>query len=259
MLWWTVSPTIDLNADLGESFGTWRSGEDEALMPQLSSANVACGFHAGDPLTIGRTVALARKHGVQVGAHPGFPDRVGFGRRDLAATPDEVYADVLYQLGALSAFLRAQGTRLHHVKAHGALYLKLHAEAPLAEAVAGAVRDFDATLPLVLLAGAGGAEAARVAHKLGLRVVLEAFPDRAYVAGGQLAPRSRRGAVLRDPEVIAARAVQMAAGSVTTLEGNTVALNVQTLCLHGDHERAVDNARAVRRALSAAGVRVEAF
>lgn len=255
-----MAPIIDLNADLGESFGLWSLGQDAQLMPELSSANVACGFHAGDPATLHKTVALALKNDVQVGAHPGFSDRVGFGRRDLAASPGEIYTDVLYQLGALEAFLRPHGRRLHHVKAHGALYLKMHADAPTTEAVAQAVRDFDVTLPLVVLAGPGGTEAAATARELGLTAVLEAFPDRAYLESGGLAPRSLAGAVLHDPEVVAARAVQLAAqGRIETLSGGAVELAAQTLCLHGDTPHAVQAARAVRRALGAAGVRIEAF
>jgi len=249
---------VDLNADVGESFGAWKMGGDERLFPYLSSANLACGFHAGDPLTVAHTVQLARRHGVAVGAHPGFPDRVGFGRRDLAASPEEVYADVRYQLGALEAFLRPG--RLHHAKAHGALYLKMLRDPPTAAAVARAVRDFDAGLPLVVLGGPGGALMQAAAQEEGVRAVSEAFPDRAYLADGRLAPRGVAGALIPDPELAAARAVRMVLeGRVGALTGGTVRVQAETLCVHGDAPNAVETARAVRGALEAAGVRVRPF
>jgi 5-oxoprolinase (ATP-hydrolysing) subunit A len=255
-----MAPPIDLNADAGESFGAWRLGRDDELLPQLSSVNLACGFHAGDALTMQRSVALALAHGVAVGAHPGFRDLAGFGRRDLAVSPSELYAEVLYQLGALSAFVRVQGGTLHHVKAHGALYLKMLDEPRIAEAVAGAVAAFDAALPLVTLAGPAGEAAAAAAARAGLRVVREAFPDRAYLEGGRLAPRTLAGAVIHDPAVIAARALTLAVeGTLTTLEGTPLTLTAQTLCLHGDTPHAAAAARAVREALSAAGVTIAAF
>jgi len=254
-----IMPTIDLNADAGESFGAWQLGDDDALVPQLSSVNLACGFHAGDSLTMRRGVALARKHGVAVGAHPGFDDLPGFGRRELAASPDEVYADVLYQVGALAAFLRAQGGALHHVKAHGALYLKMLRDAPTAAAVAAAVRDFDPELPLVVLAGPGGELMAAQALEVGLRVVTEAFPDRSYGDDGRLAPRSTLDAVIHDPQRIAARALEMASGTLTARSGRRIPVSAGTLCLHGDTPHAAAAARAVRETLAAAGVGVRAF
>ncbi len=252
--------TIDLNADAGESFGAWRLGRDGALMPQLTSVNLACGFHAGDAGTMRRSVALALKHGVASGAHPGFPDLLGFGRRDVTASPDEVYADTLYQLGALSAFLRPHGRALHHVKAHGALYLKMLVDVPTAAAVAAAVKDFDPTLPLVVLAGTGGEQMAAVAREAGLRAVLEAFPDRGYLDDGRLAPRSQPGAVVHDPQGVAARALQMARdGTVISLSGKRLELNAETLCLHGDEPNAPASAQAVRTALAGAGIDVRTF
>lgn len=207
-----------------------------------------------------------------VGAHPGYPDLVGFGWRELGATPDDVYADVLYQLGALTAFLRSLNTakslhaaklhpaKLHHVKAHGALYLKMLRDAPTAEAVVVAVRDFDADVPLVVLAGPGGALMAEAAAAAGVGVVLEAFPDRAYLDDGRLAPRSVKDAVLHDPARIAARALEMAqGGGVVSLSGKRIPLAVQTLCLHGDTPHAAAAARAVRAALTSAGIAVRAF
>lgn len=255
-----MNRTIDLNADIGESLGAWTLGSDTTLMPLLSSANLACGFHAGDPRTMRRSVKLALAHGVAIGAHPGFPDLGGFGRRDLAATPEEVYTDVLYQIGALNAFVQAAGTTLHHVKPHGALYLRMLHDRAVAEAVSRAVFDSGPGSPLVGLAGPGGELMRRAAEKVGIRIVLEAFPDRAYEADGRLAPRNLTGAVLHDPEEIAQRALQMAqAGTVTALTGETVPLDAQTLCLHGDNPGATSAALAVRSALSAAGIEVRAF
>lgn len=251
---------IDLNADAGESFGAWQLGSDAELLPQLSSVNLACGFHAGDPLTMQRSVALASEYGVAVGAHPGFSDLAGFGRRDLAASADDLYADVLYQTGALAAFLQPFGRNLHHVKPHGALYLKMLTDGPTAEAVVRAVRDFDPELPLVGLAGPGGKMLVATAERLGVRVVLEAFPDRGYTDGGHLAPRAAPGALITDPDEVAARALALARdGEVETLSGRRLNLAAETLCLHGDAPHAPAAAKAVRRALRAAGIAVRAF
>ena len=250
-------PFIDINADAGESFGPWKMGRDEELFPVLSSVNLASGFHAGDPLTMQRSIALAAEHGVAVGAHPGFPDRVGFGRRDLAVTPEQAYADVLYQIGALHGFLRVAGLALHHVKPHGALYLQMLRNEATARAVARAVRDYDPELPLVLLAGTTMEEAARAE---GVRYVREAFPDRAYLSDGRLAPRSMEGALVRDPERAAERAVRMVLeGRVEALDGGEVEVQAETLCVHGDNPEAVEIARAVRSALEGVGVEVRPF
>lgn len=251
---------IDLNADAGESFGAWNVGHDDRLMPLLSSVNLACGFHAGDAGTMQRSVALAAEHGVAIGAHPGFPDLLGFGRRELAASPDEVYADTLYQLGALSAFLRPHQKRLHHVKPHGALYLKMLVHTPTAAAVAAAVKDFDTTLPLVVLAGLGGEQVAEIVREAGLRAVLEAFPDRGYGDDGRLASRAEPGAVVYDPLEVARRALLMAqSGVVTSLSGKQLEITAETLCLHGDAPNAPATARAVRSALAEAEIGVQTF
>jgi UPF0271 protein len=251
---------IDLNADAGESFGRWQLGDDRALFSELTSVNLACGFHAGDPLTIQRTVQLAGQAGVALGAHPSFPDLAGFGRRDMALSSNELYASVIYQLGALAAFLRLEGLSLHHVKPHGALYLQMARNAETARVVAASVKDFDTTLPLVILAGAGGTVMAEQAHAVGTPVVLEAFPDRAYLASGHLAPRTLPGSVLHDPEQIAARALQMVCdGRIDTLDGGEISLNPQTLCIHGDNPQALANAQTVRTALEAAGVTLRPF
>ncbi len=249
--------TIDLNADAGESFGPWKMGHDEELFGVISSVNLAAGFHAGDPLTIQRSMALAIENGVAVGAHPGFPDKVGFGRRDLAVTPEQVYADVIYQVGALAGFLRLRGARLHHVKPHGALYLQMLRNDETARAVAQAVTDYDPELPLVLLPNTPMEEAAR---SLGVRYVAEAFPDRAYLADGRLAPRSMEGALVRDPERTAERALQMVVeGRVEALDGGTVEVRADTLCVHGDNPEAVAIARAVRSALEVHGVKIQSY
>ena len=252
--------TIDINADAGESYGLWRMGADEELFPSLTSVNVACGFHAGDPVVMRRTVELARANGVAVGAHPGFPDTGGFGRRDLAMTGDELYAAVLYQLGALEAFLRPAGVRLHHVKPHGALHHRIVRDEAASDAVARAVRDFDPEVPFVVLAGPAGAGMRRSAQRHGLRSVLEAFPDRAYLADGRLAPRGTEGAIVTDPGAVASRAVRMVTqGEVVATDAAVTALEVDTLCIHGDNPGSHEIARAVHEALTAAGVDVTAF
>ncbi len=248
---------IDLNADAGESFGRWKLGQDERLFPLLTSVNLATGFHAGDPLTIRDAVRLAKSHGVAVGAHPGFPDLVGFGRRDMAVTPDQAYADVLYQIGALSAFLRLAGLPLHHVKPHGALYLRMLKDKPLAKAVAQAIKDYDPEVPLVLL---GGTLMEEAAQEVGVRYVREAFPDRAYLSDGRLAPRSMAGALIRDPKAAAERAVAMVLEQeIDALDGGKVRIEAETLCIHGDNPEAVEIARAVREALTEAGVELKTY
>lgn len=251
---------IDLNADAGESFGPWRMGTDEALFASLTSVNVACGFHAGDPSTIRRTIELAVANDLAVGAHPGFPDRVGFGRRDLRVAADELHDDVLYQLGALEAFLRPFGRTLHHVKPHGAMHHLLVRDADAADAAARAIASFDRSVPYVVLAGPAGAVMRRAAEANGLSVVLEAFPDRGYLADGRLAPRGEPEAMIQHPDEVARRAVAMVAhGEIAALDGGTVPIEAQTLCIHGDTPGAAATASAVHRALRDAGVDVAAF
>ena len=250
---------IDLNADAGESYGPWRMGDDEALMPHLSSVNVACGAHAGDPTTMQRTIRLAAEHGVSVGAHPGFADREGFGRRDVALTPEELHTLILTQLGSLEALLRAEGRTMRHVKPHGALHHRMVNDAEAAEVVTTAIAAFDATLTFFALAGPAGEGMAHAASSRGLSVVLEAFPDRGYLTDGRLAPRGVEGALVKDPEVMAARAVRIAThGEVDTLDGGVLSLEAQTLCLHGDGPHASAAARAIRVALTEAGVTIRA-
>lgn len=251
---------VDLNADAGESFGPWTMGRDSELFDHLTSVNLACGFHAGDPLTMHRAVQLARERGVAVGAHPGFPDRVGFGRRDMAASPDEVYADVLYQVGALHGMLKLHEMTLHHVKPHGALYLKMMRDPDTARSVAQAVKDYGEGVPLVVLGGAGGDAMTEAAGKVGIEMVLEAFPDRAYLQNGHLAPRRLKDAVIHDPTRVAERAVAMVTkGEVEALDGGTVRITAQTLCIHGDNLESPETAQAVREALQRVGVEVVPF
>ncbi len=246
--------SVDLNADMGEGFGAYRKGDDAGLMGTVTSANIACGFHAGDPHVMHRTVELCAEHGVAAGAHPGYADLLGFGRRPVEAAPDEVYDWVLYQVGALDAFLRARGLRLQHVKPHGALYNRAAGDPDLARAVARAVRDYD---PDLILLGLAGSELERAARQLGVRVAREAFLDRAYRPDATLVPRSVPGAVLTDPEDVATRAVRMVTrGTVDTIDGGEIEVQAESFCVHGDSPGAVELARAVRSALEAAGVRV---
>ena len=245
---------MDLNADLGESFGRWTLGDDARLVTHLTSANVACGFHAGDFLVMERTVALCRRAGVAVGAQPGYPDLLGFGRRAMAFDPDEVESMVRYQIGALEAFCRAHEVELHHVKPHGALYNQAAADPGLASAIARATARFSRTLPLYGLASSEAMASA--AADAGLRFIPEAFADRRYLADGSLQPRSERGAVHTDPAAAAAQAVSIAAGAVTAVDGARVDLRAETICCHGDTPGAVEIAAAVRAALVAAGVEV---
>lgn len=253
---------IDLNADAGESFGAWTLGDDAALFPLLSSVNVACGFHAGDPLTIRNTLTLTGASGLSVGAHPGYADLPGFGRRFLDASPDEVYADVLYQVSALGGMCRAAGQPLSHVKAHGALSTRAWTHAPTARAIAQATRDYDPLLPLVVLPATLLETEARA---LGVPVVLETFPERAYLQDGRLAPRSLPGSSIHDPAEAARRAVMMVLeGRIEAIDGGhfefaATGSGVDTLCIHGDNPNAVAIARAVRTALEAAGVEIRAF
>jgi 5-oxoprolinase (ATP-hydrolysing) subunit A len=248
---------IDLNSDVGESFGAWTMGDDEALMPLVSSASVACGFHAGDPATIRRTCAAAALAGVRVGAHVGYRDLAGFGRRFLDVAPSDLTDDVVYQIGALQALARAAGTAVRYVKPHGALYNAIVGHPGQARAVVQAVAAVDDALPIVALPGSVVAEEARAA---GLRVVTEAFADRAYLPDGTLVPRSRPGAVLHDPATVAARVRGMVIDrSVTSVDGEVVGIDVDSVCVHGDTPGAVAIAAAVRSALADAGVRVASF
>ena len=249
-----MTPRVDLNCDLGESFGPWQLGNEERIFPLISSANIACGYHAGDPATMRRTVQLAKRHGVAVGAHPGLPDLEGFGRRDMGISADEAYELTLYQLGALDAFTRAEGVRLAHVKPHGALYNMAARDAALAEALASAVKAFRDDL---VLFGQPSSEHERTAVKLGVRFAAEVFADRGYRADGTLVPRRDHGAFITDPVEAAARVVAMVRERrVKAVSGEWVELRADTVCLHGDSPQALEWARTIRRALAEAGIEV---
>ena len=244
---------IDLVADLGESFGAWSMGEDEAILELLTSANVACGFHAGDPRTMDDTVAHCVARGVSVGAHPSFPDLVGFGRRQMDLTADEVRTDVIYQIGALAAFATAHGTTLTHVAPHGRLGNLVAVRPDYAAAVVDAVLAVDPSLIVLAQDGCLADEA----NRRGVRVGIVGIADRAYQADGTLVPRSQPGAVIHDVETIAARTVQIVTqGYLDAVDGSRVEVRADTVLLHGDNPAAVQNARAVRSALEAAGVTI---
>lgn len=246
--------TIDLNCDMGESFGAWTMGNDAAVMPYVTSANIACGFHAGDPSTMRKTVKNALQHGVMLGAHPGLPDLAGFGRRAMAVSPDDVYDLVVVQVGAMAAVAATQGARLHHVKAHGALYNMAASQADIAVAVAAAVRDVDANLILYALANS---VQVRVAREAGLAVAQEVFADRSYLNNGLLTPRTQPGAMITDLEQATSQVLQMVQhGTVTAQDGTSVALTADTLCLHGDQPDAVPFARHIRQTLERQGVKI---
>ena len=244
--------TIDLNSDLGESFGRWTLGSDAELMKAITSANVACGYHAGDPGVMRQTVKLAREAGVAVGAHPGLPDLAGFGRRNMAVTADEVEDMVLYQVGALAAIAAAEGVRLQHVKPHGALYNMAAKDRALADAIARAIRSLDVALVLFALPGTALEKAGLAA---GLRVAREGFADRAYDVDGSLTPRTRPGAVIHTPEEVIGRAVRMARdGVVRATNGSDIPMRVDTICTHGDTPASHELTRQLRAALEADGI-----
>jgi 5-oxoprolinase (ATP-hydrolysing) subunit A len=248
---------IDINADMGESFGAWTMGADAALLEQVTSANIACGFHAGDPRVMDATVARAAERGVTIGAHVSYPDLVGFGRRQLRVSPDELITDVLYQIGALEAFCRRHQTAVRYVKAHGALYNDLAGDERLAAALGQAVAAYDAGLSVLALAGSPAVD---VLRQQGLPVVAEGFADRGYTAAGRLVPRSQPGAVLTDPAAVAERGWRIATGApIETEDGAPIVLQVSSLCVHGDTPGAVGLARELRAVLSARTVEVAAF
>lgn len=254
-----ITPLIDLNADLGEGFGRWTLTDDEALLSVVTSANVACGFHAGDPSIMRRVCELAAERGVRIGAQVAYRDLAGFGRRSMDVPAGELADEVAYQIGALEVFARAAGSRVSYVKPHGALYNRTVHDADQAGAVVAGVRTAAGTHDLPVL-GLPGSLLLTAAEAAGLTAVPEAFADRAYTPAGTLVPRSEPGAVLHDPDAVVARAVGMATeGAVTAADGSWVALEARSLCLHGDTPGAAQLALRVREALGAAGVRVEAF
>lgn len=248
---------VDLNSDLGESFGRWVLGDDEAMLDQVTSANIACGFHAGDPTTIRRCCEGAAQRDVTIGAQVGYPDLLGFGRRFIDIDPGDLADGVTYQIGALQAMARVAGSRVAYVKPHGALYNTVVHHVDQAAAVVGAVAAYDDSLPIL---GLPGSQLLQQARDAGLDAVEEAFADRAYTPQGTLVPRGEAGAVLHDPAEVAVRAVRMATrGEVVAVDGSVVPLAARSICLHGDTAGAVAMAQATRRALEEAGVALEAF
>ena len=248
---------MDINCDMGESFGAYKLGLDEEVIKYITSANIACGYHAGDPLVMERTVSLAKDHGVSVGAHPGFPDLMGFGRRSMDATLAEIRGYVTYQIGALQAFAKAQGVRVEHVKPHGALYLMAVEDEGMSEAIVEAIASVDKDLIFVALAGSKGEKMTRIGERIGLRVAYEAFPDRAYTPEGTLVSRRQPGAVIKDPDMVAQRALMMAKeGKVVAIDGTKIVLRPETLCVHGDTPGAVNLVKKIRETLTQAGVGV---
>lgn len=249
--------TIDLNSDLGESFGPWPMGDDAAMLDVVTSANIACGFHAGDPAGILRSLKAAAERGVTVGAHIGYRDLVGFGRRNMEPTDAELTADAIYQIGALQGLAAAAGTRVAYVKPHGALYNTIAHDARQAAAVIAAIKAVDAHLPLMVLTNAPVVQQAREA---GLTVICEAFADRNYMPDGSLVSRTRQDAVLHDPAEIAQRMLRLVReGRISAIDGSDIELDAQSICVHGDTPAAVSIARQLRVDLSAAGVALTPF
>ena len=248
---------IDLNSDLGESFGRWVLGDDEAMLALVTSANVACGFHAGDPSTLRRACTLAAEHGVAVGAQVGYRDLEGFGRRFIDVAPVELADGIVYQIGALDGLCRVAGTAVRYVKPHGALYNAAVRHEAQAAAVVAAVRDYDPALPVL---GLPGSALLRAAEAAGLRAVPEFFVDRGYTPEGTLVPRSQPGALLHDPDEVTSRVLRLVRdGVVAAIDGSDVAVRAESACVHGDSPGAVDMARAVRAGLECAGVELRAF
>jgi len=246
--------TIDLNCDMGESYGAWKMGEDAAVMPYITSANIACGFHGGDPATIRKTVALAVERGVAIGAHPSLPDLQGFGRRVMKIKPQEMYDLVVYQAGAVEAFARAAGAKLHHVKCHGALYNMAATDAALSEAMVRAANDLG-----VMLYVLSNSKNFEIAKRAGIRVAGEVFADRGYSDDGTLAPRDLPGGLIEDAAQAVKQALAMIEqGYVTSLGGKRVPVAAETLCLHGDQPGAVAFAKALRQAFSEKGISIAA-
>lgn len=239
--------TVDLNCDMGESFGAWTMGDDAAILPYVSSVNIACGFHAGDPATMMKTIQLALKYNVKIGAHPGLQDLAGFGRREMQVTVREVYELMVYQIGALAACAKVHATVLYHVKPHGALYNMAARKAELADAVAQAIYDVDTTL---VLYGLSGSELINAGRKKGLRVYQEVFADRTYQEDGTLTPRSDKNALIHDAgQAIEQVLAMIKGGKVTSLQGTEVDIQADTICLHGDGVEAVQFARTINQTL----------
>lgn len=252
-----MARTIDLNCDMGEAFGIYQFGADLDIIGSISSANIACGWHAGDPVVMEARVKLCKEHGVAIGAHPGFPDLMGFGRRNMNCSPAELRSYILYQVGALQGFVRSQGLKLSHVKAHGNLYNMAAVNAEMARSIAQAVYDLDSELVFV---GLAGSELCKAGRQIGLRVAEEVFADRAYKPDGNLVPRGEPGAVFHEVEQAVQRIVQLVEkGTLTAQDGSEIAVQGDTICLHGDTPGAADYAKAVRQQLEQRGIEVRAM
>lgn len=248
---------IDLNSDIGESFGIYKLGLDEEVIPHISSANIACGFHGGDPSVMRKTVLLAKKYGVEIGAHPGFPDLLGFGRRNLDATIEEIYDYIIYQVGALQAFAKTEGLKLQHLKPHGALYNMAVLNPKIWEVMGEVILKLDKDIILVVLASSNDEALIEIGRRLNIRIAFEAFPDRAYNRDGTLVSRREKGAVIHDYELVARRALKMAMeGKVETIDGTEVEIRVDTLCVHGDNPQAVQMVKKIREVLSLHNVKI---
>jgi UPF0271 protein len=248
---------IDMNSDVGESFGVYKLGLDEEVIPHITSANIACGFHAGDPAVMRKTVGLAKQYGVEVGAHPGYPDLMGFGRRNVDATLEEIRDYVAYQTGALMAFAQSEGLKLQHVKAHGSLYNMAVANPKIWEAMAEVVAKLNRDIILVVLASSKREIPLEIGKHHGIRIAFEAFPDRAYNKDGSLVSRREKGAVIHDHEIVAKRALKMSLeGKVIAIDGTEIELKADTLCVHGDNPAAVEMVKRIRQELRDAGASV---
>lgn len=243
---------VDLNCDLGESFGNYKLGMDDQVIPMITSANVACGYHASDPVVMAKTIAMAKEHGIEVGAHPGFPDLMGFGRRNMSVSPEEAKAYTLYQLGALDAFCRAHGMKMQHVKPHGAMYNMAAKDYELAKAICEAIYEFDKDL---IVMGLSGGELVRAGQDMGLRTALEVFADRAYEEDGSLVNRRKEGAMITDEDVAIERVVRMIKEQkVTTITGKDIPIKADSVCVHGDGVKALEFVKKIREKLTEEGI-----
>lgn len=245
---------MDLNCDMGESYGAYKLGMDEDVIKHITSANIACGWHAGDPAVMRKTVQMAKESRVGIGAHPGYPDLLGFGRRNMDCTAEEIKDYIVYQIGALQAFAKVLGAKVVHVKPHGNLYLTAVDDEKTAMAIAEAIVSIDPNLIYMALGGAKGAMMREIGKKVGLKVAFEAFPDRAYTPEGTLVSRRQAGAVIKDPEMVAERALMMTKGKVIAIDGREISLDVHTLCVHGDTPGSVNLTKRIGEKLSSAGV-----
>ena len=248
---------IDLNCDLGESFGNYKIGMDEEVIKFISSANIACGFHASDPLVMEKTVALAKENGVQVGAHPGFPDLVGFGRRNMNVSPAELKAMVMYQVGALAAFCKARGVKMNHVKPHGAMYNMAAKDIKLALAIAEGIAQVDDSL---ILLGLSGSQLLKAAQEVGLKSAAEVFADRAYEEDGSLVARTKPGAVIADENQVIERVIKMIKfGKVQAITGKEIEIKPDSICVHGDNPKALNFVKLIRQRLTQENIKIEAM